>query len=139
MKIFLLCLILFLAVLLEGAVITLPLALILLLFFYIFNRKFWVFPAAFIFGILLDVVSFRTIGVSSIFFTIFLFVLSLYERKFETLTILFVLFSSFLGSLAFLLIFKYNYVLLQSTASSLIAILMFKIFSRTERKRMLAD
>ena len=115
------------AIILEGTATTFPLVLLLLLIFYIVKRDLWIFFAAFIAGIFLDVISVRTLGESSIFFILFLFVIALYEGKFEIQTLPFVAIASFLGSLTYLLLFGYNFVLQQALVSSLLSVLFFLV------------
>lgn len=92
-------------------------------------RKPWVFFAAFLGGLVLDLFFLRHLGQTPIILTLFIFVISLYERKFETQTLSFVFISSFLGSFIYLMIFGYNNVLVQSLVSALVAVLLFKIFN----------
>lgn len=122
----LLLLLLFAVFVLEVSVTTIPLVLDVLLILSILERKPWVFLAAFILGLLLDVSAVRVLGQSSLFFVIFLFLVSLYERKFETTSSYFVLFLSFFGSLVFLLVFGYNFAFWQAVVSSLLSFLLFK-------------
>lgn len=91
-------------------------------------KKSWVFFAAFFLGLFLDLVLIRPLGYTSLVFTIFVFLIWLYERKFETKTLTFVFISTFLGSLVYLNIFGYQQTLLQPILSSLFAILLFKVF-----------
>jgi hypothetical protein len=112
-----------------GAIATFPFALISLLSLTILFRRSWVFPLAFSTGLFLDISQVRPLGASSIFFIVFIFMLFLYARKFEIQTMPFVIFSSFLGSLGYLLVFSYNHVFEQALLSSLIAVLLFKILS----------
>lgn len=123
-KIFFLFFLIF-AILLEGTITSIPLVLDVLLVVYILRRKSFLFILALISGIVLDVFSVRTLGSSSIYFVSFLFIIFLYERKFEITTYPFILFSSFLGGLFYLWIFGYNYILQQAIASSIISILLF--------------
>jgi len=139
MKILFLCFILLIAVFFEGAFITLPLVLDILLVSFVLNRGSWVFLASFMSGILLDIISLRLIGTTSIVFIVLLFILTLYEKKFEVKTVYFVFFSSFIGSLIFLIVFKHDYVLQQGAISSIFAILLFKLFSRIEKRKLSAD
>lgn len=136
MKIFFLCVILFLSVL-PGSFTTIPVALSVLLVLYIFNTDSWVFFAAFVCGLLLDFVLLRTAGITSLIFISFLLLINLYEKKFEIKTTHFILFFSFIGSLVYLEIYKQNYVIQQSIVNSLIAVLIFKVFSRMERRKIL--
>lgn len=135
MKIFFLCLMLFLSVLL-GSFTTIPVVLDVLLVLYIFNRNSWIFFAAFICGLLLDFMLLKTVGITSLIFVSFLFLINLYEKKFEITTMQFIFFSSFFGSVFYLIIYGYNYILLQSIINSVIAVGLFKIFGRIEKKKV---
>lgn len=121
--------VLFMAVLIEGGFTSLPLVLDALLIFYLIKKKQWLFPVAFLGGILLDIILLRTPGQSSLFFVVFLFILSLYEKKFEIQTIPFIFFSSFFASLAFLAIFGYSFIFPQALVSSLVAVFLFKVLN----------
>lgn len=120
----------------EGAVISIPLVLDFILVYYVFERKAWIFTLAFISGLILDIFHLRPLGATSIFFAVFIFIITLYERKFEIKTTAFVLFFSFIGSVIFLFIFEYNYVLLQSIVNSLIAVMLFKVSGKFEKKKI---
>lgn len=137
MKIFLLCLILILSVFIEGTTITIPVVLGLLVVLQTIYQDSWIFAAAFLTGILLDMFLLRTVGTTSIIFIAFLFILSLYEKKYEVKTSTFILTVTFLGSLIYLLIYKHNYVLQQAIVNSAIAVILFKVFGRIERKKLL--
>jgi cell shape-determining protein MreD len=89
----------------------------------------------FIFGILLDLVSFKTLGISSIFFITFLFFVLLYQSKFEIATNTFVLVTSFLGSLGYLILIGYHDSLIfQAILSSIIGLLLFKLIQNSKIK-----
>src|SRR3990172_6013277 len=71
------------ALLLEASALSLPLTLVTIVtlsFFY--NQRQVLFLAAF-FGILLEILLLQTIGISTIFFLIAVFLLFLYKRKIE--------------------------------------------------------
>lgn len=121
------------AIFLEGIITSIPIVSLVLLIFYILKRTSSIFFLAFILGISLDVLSVRILGSSSAFFIAFIFIVFLYERKFEIATYPFVFFSSFLGGFLYLWIFGYNHVLEQSLASSLIAVLLFGILKNLNK------
>ena len=131
MVFFLICFFL-LSILLVG-VTTLPVIIIVLMLGAIFYKKLSVFVFAFLSGIILDISLFRPIGVTSFTFIAFLLVTSLYGRKFEIRTAPFVFLSSFLGSILYLWFFGYKMVFIQSVIVALIAVLLFKVFSRFNR------
>jgi cell shape-determining protein MreD len=113
------------AVLLEGSLTTLPLALVTLLCLTIVKPDNYVFGAAFLAGIFLDIFALRQIGGTSIFLLTFVFLILLYQRKYEIYSYPFVMVSSCIGSALFLSIFGYANVLLQSGVSVIAAFLLF--------------
>ncbi len=115
---------------LESSITTLPLVFLTLLCLAVLTSKEWIFVVAFIAGVLLDALSFRTLGQSSLYFILYIFLVFLYERKFEISTKYFIFIASFLGSFGFLIIFSYNNLVLQSLMSSIIGVLIFSILSR---------
>lgn len=127
MKKYVLFLLLFLAILIEVSKTTIPLVLDIIIILYILERKSWVFAVAVITGLFLDVALVRSLGQSSIFFLGLLFIITLYERKFEITSQFFVLFSSFFASLFFLAVFGYNYILQQALVSSFFSFFLFKV------------
>ena len=123
---FILALFLLIALFLEVAVTTLPLILIILLCFIALTKDNFIFFLAFIAGILLDGLTFKPLGLSSIYLTAFLFIVLMYQDKFEITTNYFILIFSFLGSFGFLLILGYNSsVILEPLTSALLAVLLF--------------
>lgn len=106
---------------------TIPFSLAVLGVSAVVFRKSWVFFAAFFLGLIIDLFQLRFLGQTAVFFVIFIFLLFLYKRKFETQTLTFVFFSTFLGSLIYLLIFGYNNVLIQSGINAIIGVSFFKL------------
>jgi cell shape-determining protein MreD len=119
-----------LSFLLESSVTTLPLVFLTLLCLAVLIRKEWIFAVAFLAGLVLDVFSFRLPGQSSLYFIVYIFLVFLYQRKFEIATKYFIFAASFFGSLIFLIIFSYNNLFLQSLISSIIGVLIFAILSK---------
>lgn len=125
---------LFLAVSLEASITTIPLTLIILLIFYLaWKEKVLPVVLAFIVGIILDAIQVSNLGFRSIFFVIFLFVVSLYERKFGVKTYPFVFLSSFLGSFLYGVIFDLERPFLQAILTSFLALFLFRLFSIQEK------
>jgi len=118
-------LLILLIVMLSG-ITTIPLAIALLVVVTALFKKSWVFFAAFLLGLFLDLTLIRPLGYTSLMFAIFVFILFLYERKFETQTLTFVFLSTFLGSLIYLMIFGYQMIFLQAFINALLAIIFFK-------------
>jgi hypothetical protein len=91
---------------LEGSITTLPLTLMLLIIFYCFYRDDVIFLYACISGIFLDMMLVRHIGASSIFFLVILFLIFLYQKKFEIASYYFVFFALFIGTIGYLFFFS---------------------------------
>lgn len=125
----------FLIAVLSLVIASWPIIFILLIFLA-FGRKAWIFFPAFFGGIVLDLMLFRFLGATSLFLTTFLFLIFLYEKKFEIYTLPFVSIVSFAGSALYLMIFGYNYVLQQALVSSLIAILLFAFCKNLRHKKV---
>ncbi len=115
-----------LVVLFFSGITTIPFSIGLLAVSTVIFKKSWVFFLALGLGLFLDLIAIRPLGYTSLILTIFVFLIRLYERKFETKTIIFAFISTFLGSLIYLLIFNYQQIFLQSLINSLFAILFFK-------------
>jgi len=128
------------ALILQASLTTIPLIFLCLLAFMALLRANWLFVLAFIFGILLDLVTFRALGASSIFLIVILFLVLLYQSKFEIATNAFIIVLSFLGSFGYLFLFGYHQdLLLQAILSSIIGLLMFKLLQRSNKSLIIKD
>jgi cell shape-determining protein MreD len=128
---FLAIILLLLALVLEVSITTIPFIFLILLCLTVISRANWLFLLAFIFGLLFDLLAFKALGISSSFFVAFLFLVLLYQSKFEITTGYFVLVASFLGSFLFLLLQGYtNSIILQAILSSIIGLLLFKLMQK---------
>lgn len=124
------------AILLESTIITLPLTLLIIIFSAITIRKNEVFFLAFLAGLLLDVLTFRNIGWSSLFFTMAVFTVFLYQKKFEIDSLSFVLVISLIGSFGYLLTAGISFPLIQSLISAFIFSSSFLIFKKSNKKAL---
>jgi cell shape-determining protein MreD len=115
------------AVFFEGTVTSLPLVLVCLLCLTIQRRDGSVFIFALLAGFILDVLSLRAIGSASLFFVVFVFLLLLYQRKYEIDSYPFVGFATFFGSLLFMLLFDGGINLLQVLICTGIGLLVFAL------------
>ncbi len=111
----------------AGAITTLPFSIGLLVVSSVLFKKPWVFILAFGLGLFLDLTMIRPLGYTGLVLTIFVFILFLYERKFETQTGAFVFISTFFGSVFYLWLFKYQMVFLQAFINALISIVFFRV------------
>lgn len=116
----------------AGFITTLPLIITLILMCYLFyTDSAWVLVVAFIFGIFLDVRGVGHIGQTSMYLLLFVFIVSLYQRKFEIKSAPFVFFSVFLGSVFFLAVSRdTGYLIAESFLNALIAASIFKFIER---------
>ena len=122
--------------LLEITVTTLPLVFLILLSVAVISKKEWIFALAFILGLILDVFSFKLIGASSIFFLVFIFLVFMYQKKFEIATKPFIFLASFLGSLAFLLLFSFSsLIIVEAILSAIIGTVIFSLLQRFNKHK----
>ena len=116
----------FLVTILSSSLTTIPFSIALLVAATVIFKKSWVFFAAFLLGLFLDLSLLRALGQTGLVFTVFIFIISLYERKFEAQTLTFVFSAVFIGSLIYLKIFDYQQILIQSVINSFLGVLLFK-------------
>lgn len=125
---------LFIAIILESAITTLPLVLLIILFLAIMNRINDVFLIAFLAGLFLDILSLGRVGFSSLYFTIYVFLIFQYQRRFEIETLHFVTIFSFFGSLIYLLLTGAGLAIIQSIFATLLVVLSFIAFKKFNKK-----
>lgn len=121
---------------LEGTVITLPLTLVCLLCLTIYKRGVVVFPIAFFAGLLLDLLRAHAVGYSSLFFVTFVFLILLYQRKYEINSYPFVAAASFFGGLGYLGIFRGGNVVTQAFINSIVAIILLLILRLSQKSKI---
>ncbi len=128
---------LILALILESTIIKAPLVLSVIAAISSIEKVETVFLVAFITGFVLDVISFSSPGIRSLFLISFVFMIYFYERKFEINNLLFVVFSSVVGSFIYIvLIYPNSFFLLQMGISVLTSVLVFIILSKTVKKKL---
>ncbi|PIP75049.1 MAG: hypothetical protein CO135_00830 [Candidatus Levybacteria bacterium CG_4_9_14_3_um_filter_35_16] len=116
------------AFIIEIVLTSTPLVLLMLLNIFVIEKKDWIFLLAFFSGIIFDVVSLRVIGITSIFLITVLFLVGLYEKKFETSSIYFIFTISFISSAIYLEIF-YRFSLVQSLICAFLGGVIFLFLS----------
>ena len=116
MKFFWIFLLLFILICLQTTLVSIPFVLGGILLLSVLYKEYWIFPVSFVAGILLDLVTFQTVGITSLFFTFVLGILFLYERKFEIQSMPFITMFTFLASLAYGYLFDEPYVIFASVA-----------------------
>jgi len=123
-------LLLTLALILEVASFSLPLVFVVLVAVSVVLKDNFSFFAAVLFGLLLDVLTFQTIGITSAFFTILVFLIFSYQKKFEITTNYFVIFICLIGSICFTVLYGYSNLILGPIVSVLVGLLVFNILSK---------
>lgn len=118
------------SLLLECFVVNIPLVLVNLIALVVIKKNYQIFFAGFILGIFLDILSFRTVGISSLFFITLIFLILLYEKKFEITTNYFVVLASLVGSFAFIFINHLHNIFLSSIISMLLGLMFFNIYKK---------
>ena len=122
------------SILLESTLTTLPLTLIIILFSAVVIRKNEIFLLAFLAGLFLDFLTLETLGLSSLYFVSMVYVVFLYQKKFEIETLYFVTTFSFLGAFGYLFIERASYVLLQSLAVTVLVFFSYISFKKFNKK-----
>lgn len=113
------------SIILEATVTSIPLIFVILLELIIISKQWYVFALAFISGVIVDSLLLRPIGETSIFLLSFLFLVLLYQRKYEIYSIPFIVISSFIGTSIYLLLTQGDYVILQSLICAFISLVLF--------------
>jgi len=130
MKILALIFIFLLTFFLQSSITTIPLTLLFFLLLTVFYRSEAIFVLAFFSGLFLDALLLNNIGLTSLYSLIFLFLVFLYERKYELLSYQFVAFASFFGSAGYLFLFRSSHILLTSITSSMICICIYFFYTK---------
>ena len=125
MKIGIVVCLLIIAVLLEGTITPTPLVWVVLLLIATMQRKTLGFFLGFVAGILLDIFILHPIGESSSIFMVFLFLVTLYERKYETQSLPFVSIASSIGGMFFLIISQETQVLFGGCVALILGGILF--------------
>lgn len=114
-----------LGTLLEGLVLQVPFVLIVLIITVVFIPRPWLILLSIPAGLAVDSMTFRSLGVTSLFFAISLGLIFAYGKKFELQSIAFVIFSSCITTIGYLLIFGYQQFFLQLLLTLIIALICF--------------
>lgn len=116
-----------LLLILQGGLFSFPLVFVFLQNTAIKRRGNWVFPLAFVLGLILDSLYLKTLGLTSLFLVLFLFAVFTYERKFEIDNPTFIFISSFLGGMVLFMFLNEPGVLFKSLLTSIFAVFLFKV------------
>lgn len=109
-----------LIIILQASIFTLPFLPGIFVMFSVLSQKKWVIFAAFLSGILFDILAFKTIGTTSIFLTILVFLIYIYKNKFEIQNSRFVFIAVSFFSFLFLIIMGFDGALFQAILTGVI-------------------
>ncbi|MBI2195874.1 MAG: hypothetical protein HYU48_02415 [Candidatus Levybacteria bacterium] len=129
-------LIIALSIFFETSVTTLPLIVGTFVLFAVILQRDWVFVAAFLSGLIFDILTLRTIGTTSIFLIVLIFTIFLYKNKFEIETIPFVFIACFFASFIFLITAGFSNLLLPAFIVSIFASVLFRLLSAPLRGKI---
>lgn len=116
---------------LESTLTTLPLLFLALLLCYVTKKDSILFPLAFLFGLFIDITMVRSLGYSSLFFVVFLFIIFSYERKFEVQSTSFIFFASLLGSAGYIFLLSDKDVVLHALLTASLTTILFAVIKRS--------
>lgn len=134
MSTFVFLILLILATFFESTGIRFPFVLLILFFAYLFLKSGWIFFAGVLCGIVLDIMTLQSIGGRSLFFLLFLFLITLYENKYEVKTVPFIIAATFLGSSVYSLILGFGLDVRQAIMIGLFAGFVGFLFQRMLRE-----
>lgn len=117
--------ILSICIFLQGMVTTAPLVLALLIAYTVSTRREDVFFLAFVSGVLIDILQMQSVGGTSIFLLCSVFLILLYQRKYEIASYQFILFASFFLSLIYIALFLHTAFVSQMLVTIMFAELAF--------------
>lgn len=123
-----------LSIFFEATITTLPFTLMVLFFVSVTTRRSEVFLLSLVSGVILDMLAFRMIGISAIYFVSFIFLVILYQKKFELESLPFVGVFSLIGSLGYLFLIGAKGMILQSVLISFIVVISFSVFQISNKK-----
>lgn len=122
---FIFLIIIFLLSIVEATVWKIPLVLICILLGTVLYKRTYFFFLGIFGGIFLDFLNFNIVGPRSIFFTIFIAIIFLYQKRFELKSFQFVSLMIILGSLGYLIFFGSENLFLQAAISWVVAVVLF--------------
>lgn len=121
-------------ILLESSVTSIPLLFNILLVWFILSKDQSIFFLAFVTGIVLDILLVQKVGISSLYSIVAIFIVVLYEKKFEIQTPAFVFLSSFLGSFGYLILINQQFIIQQAILSALLSTVVFYKINSVQTK-----
>jgi cell shape-determining protein MreD len=123
------------ALILEGSLTSMPLVLLSLLLFRVVMRGNNGFLLAFLAGIILDVFLLRPLGQTSVYFLVVLFIIGMYEKKFEINSLPFITLATLVTSYLYLIIFPAPGSFIQAISLTCLAGFLYVILRLKKPKK----
>ena len=123
------------ALILEGSLTSLPLVLLSLLLFRVIMKGNNGFLLAFLAGIILDVFLLRPLGQTSVYFLVVLFIIGMYEKKFEVNSLPFLALATFVTAYLYLIIFPAPASIIQAVSITFLAGFLYVILRLKKPKK----
>ncbi|CAN5154789.1 hypothetical protein BH09PAT1_BH09PAT1_2120 [soil metagenome] len=127
---------LIIALVVEGTITSLPLVLLMLLICTTQLKTTDVFLSAFLAGVILDVLLVRPLGQTSFYFLMALFLIFMYERKYEITSPIFITIATFFLSLIYFIIFPVPQSFSQIICVTILAFLGFNLVQRVNKRKI---
>lgn len=121
-------------VLLESTVVKIPLLAIFLLNLFVRQRNTTTFIYAFFVGIVFDILIVQKVGFTSLYLITFLYLVYLYQRKFEINTLPFVLIATKIAVISSYFIFGRSGLFLMLIISLIFSVLLFYLLKTLSPK-----
>lgn len=128
---------LFVALIFEVSLVSLPLVLVLLIVLSVIYKDYSVFVLGMVFGILRDMLTFSIVGVTSIFFISLIFIILSYQKKFEITSSYFVIFAIVVFGSLYLLMVGPSFIILKIIVSILLGVIFFAVFKKLYKSNFL--
>lgn len=125
----------FLFLFLETSIVAMPLVLLLLIILAALYKELWIFPISFVAGVILDILTFQRVGISSILFLIFFGIFFLYQKRFEVQTIQFVFFFTLVTSFVYYLFSQGKFLPIEAMVSGMIGGTIFLLCRMSNQKK----
>ncbi len=124
------------SVFLQSTLSTIPIIIPILVYYFIFSKKMNAFGMALVSGIFIDIFLLNPIGATSLFLTIILFIISLYSKKFEIQTPIFLVLITFISTLIYSFLFSPDSSFQKAIFNIALALLILNIIKFWKKKNI---
>jgi len=115
---------------LEGSFVAIPLVLVVVLLASVIMRNTLLVFVVFVVGIVFDILRLNPLGQTSLFFVPLVVLITLYDRKFDTKSLPFIIFTSAISVSLYLLIFGHYAFFVELIISLVFAVMIYGIFTK---------